>query len=64
MGLLLPQECHSLRVDRGEHGVEYLLDGLSPRYDRVDIRGIHSEGARTEGFGKEALYFFMGRICS
>jgi hypothetical protein len=57
MGLLLPQECHSLWVDRGEYAVEYLLDGLSPGYGRVDLRGIHPEGARTEGIGKETAQF-------
>ena len=44
--------------------MEYLLDGLSPGYDRIDLRGIHLEGARTEGFGKDTVQFLMGRIYS
>lgn len=44
--------------------MEYLLDGLSPGHDWVNLRGIHTEGARTEGFGKDTVQFFINRIYS
>ena len=41
--------------------MEYFLDGLSPGHGRVDLRGIHPEGAGTEGLGKDTLLWLIIR---
>ena len=41
--------------------MEYFLDGLSLGHGWVDLRGIHSESAGSEGLGKDTLLWLTIR---